>query len=105
MSSEHREFSVVDSKDGSEVEVPTSELRDRMVEALHTTADKLAALGTTEGGNILLPSDNGELLELVGLMTSDVPLTVRHWGMVFAAYANHEAAGGKLYYGGDSRLN
>ena len=105
MGSENREFSVVDTKDGAEVEVPTGELRDRLVEALHTTADRLAALDTTEGGNILLPRDNGELLALVELMTSDFPHTVRPWGAALAAYADHEAEGGKLYFGGDPRLN
>lgn len=105
MGSENREFSIVDTNDGAEVEVPTGELRDRLVESLHTTADKLAALDTTEDGNILLPSDNGELLALVDLMTSEFPHTVRHWGTAFAAFADHQAEGGKLYFGGDPRLN
>ena len=105
MANEDREFSVVDTQDGSEVEVPTGDLRDQLVEALFTTAEKLADLDITENGNIRLPSDNGELLELVDLMTSEFPHTVRHWGAAFAAFADQQAEGGKLYFGGDPRLN
>lgn len=105
MANDHREFTIVDAQDGSEVEVPTGDLRDQLVEALFTTAERLAALDTTENGNIRLPSDNGELLELVDLMTSDFPHTVCHWGTAFAAFADQQAEVGKLYFGGDPRLN